>query len=270
MQNTNTSNNNLEQLFESAGFSDYYRKKTVDFYSAYFIDTSKMNKFFSDVFSNEEKLNYTPRRMMNRVRYLVSLANNIENISNESDALRIVFFQACIEGLHKLSNSTDKYNQFFLNYCNEEDGQYIIQHFDIFDIAPCLEDGRFDGDASENYYNNISLVLFADILKETRNIVLHEGNFWSVQLFNSEEDCGLLSHIQTEKNYIKNEILNIYLQYCDEETRKYLEKYDSLVKLLNSNGELIYSFDTRLDYQKFVAIFVRACVNFITKYIHDN
>lgn len=270
MQNTNTPNNDLEQLFESAGFGDYYRKDTVEFYSTYFIDTSEMNKFFSDVFSNEEKLNYAPRRMMNRVRYLVSLANNIESISSESDALRIVFFQACIEGIHKLCKSTAKHNQFFLNNCNEEDSQYITQHFDIFDIAPCFEDGRFDSDASENYDNNMSLVLFAEILKETRNIVLHEGDFWSVQLFNSKEDCGLLSSIQTGKKHIKNEILNIHLQYCDEETRKYFEKTDTLVKLLNTNGELLYSFDTTLDYQKFVAIFVRACINFITKYIHEN
>lgn len=269
MQSTNVPND-IEQLFETAGFSDYYRNDTVDFYSVYFDDTSKMNSFFADVFGNEEKLNYTPRRMMNRVRYLVSFANNIESISSESDALRIVFLQACIEGLHKLSKSNAKHNQFFLKYCNEEDSQYIIKHFDIFDIAPCLEDGRFDGDASENYDNNMSLILFAEILKETRNIVLHEGDFWSVQLFNSKEDCGLLSSIQTDKKYIKDEILKIHFQYCDEETKKYFEKNDTLVKLLNSNGELMYSFDTRLDYQKFIAIFVRACISFITNYIHSN
>lgn len=269
MQNTNELNN-LELLFETAGFSDYYRKDTVEFYSAYFDNASEMNDFFSAVFGNEEKLNYAPRRMMNRVRYLVSLANNIENISSESDAIRIVFLQACIEGLHKLSKSNAKHNQFFLNNCNEEDSQYIIKHFDIFDIAPCLENGGLDGDASENYYNNMSLVLFAEILKETRNIVLHEGDFWSVQLFNSEENCGLLSSIQTNKKYIKDEILSIHFQYCDEETRKYFEKNDTLVKLLNSNGELLYSFDTTLDYQKFIAIFVRACINFITNYIRTN
>jgi hypothetical protein len=242
----------------------------VEFYSAYFDNASEMNDFFSAVFGNEEKLNYAPRRMMNRVRYLVSLANNIENISSEFDALRIVLLQACIEGLHKLSKSNAKHNQFFFNNCNEEDSQYIIKHFDIFDIAPCLENGGLDGDASENYDNNMSLVLFAEILKETRNIVLHEGDFWSVQLFNSEENCGLLSSIQTNKKYIKDEILNIHLQYCDEETRKYFEKNDTLVKLLNSNGELLYSFDTTLDYQKFIAIFVRACINFITNYIRNN
>ena len=135
---------------------------------------------------------------------------------------------------------------------DEERALYNIKNTEVKD---CTFAGPADGES---------------VLKETRNIVLHEGDFWSVQLFNSEENCGLLSSIQTNKKYIKDEILNIHLQYCDEETRKYFEKNDTLVKLLNSNGELLYSFDTTLDYQKFIAIFVRACINFITNYIRNN
>ncbi|MBQ7930980.1 MAG: hypothetical protein IJ334_08215, partial [Clostridia bacterium] len=103
-----------------------------------------------------------------------------------------------------------------------------------------------------------------------RNIVLHEGDFWSVQLFNAREDCGLISSIQSSKKYIKDEIKNSYLQYCDEETRNCFEKHDTLIKLLNSSGDLLYSFDTTLDFQKFTAIFVRTCINFIRNYINTN
>ena len=111
---------------------------------------------------------------------------------------------------------------------------------------------------------------YSSILKETRNIVLHEGDFWSIQLFNSREDCGLLSSIQSKKTNIKNEIKNIQLQYCDEESKVYFEKHDSLIKLLNSSSELVYFFNTTIDFKKFTAIFVRACVNFITNYINTN
>lgn len=40
MQSANVPND-IEQLFETAGFSDYYRNDTVEFYSVYFDDTSK-------------------------------------------------------------------------------------------------------------------------------------------------------------------------------------------------------------------------------------
>lgn len=260
----------INQLFESVGFSNEYRNDTVIFYSKYFDTDAEMNAFFEDVFANEGRLNYAPRRMMNRVRYLVSLAQDIDSISHESDALRIVFFQSCIEGLHKLSKSKALHNHFFLDNIAEADGEYIKKHFAIFDIAPLKNDGELDGDTSEIYNSDMTLLLFAEVLKETRNIVLHEGDFWSVQLFNAREDCGLISSIQSSKKYIKDEIKNSYLQYCDEETRNYFEKHDTLIKLLNSSGDLLYSFDTTLDFQKFTAIFVRTCINFIRNYINTN
>ncbi len=259
------------ELFEKAGFTDTYREDTESFYQNYFDSALKMHEFFLHVFSAEERLGYIPRRMMNRVRYLVSLATNIGDISNDSDALKIVFFQICIEGLYSISKSNSlPQNHFFLNNCGKYDMKYIIDHFKIFDITPCSQYGEIYEDRSVVYDNETSMILFAEILKETRNIVLHEGDFWSIQLFNSREDCGLLSSIQSKKINIKNEIKNIQLQYCDEESKVYFEKHDSLIKLLNSSSELVYFFNTTIDFKKFTAIFVRACVNFITNYINTN
>lgn len=263
--------NQALELFEKAGFTDMYRENTEAFYRNYFESIFKMHEFFMQIFKAEERLGYIPRRMMNRVRYLVSLAINIGDISNDSDALKIVFFQICIEGLHSISKTQSlQQNRFFLENCNKDDMKYIIDHFKMFDITPCSPNGEIREEQSELYDNETSMILFAEILRETRNIVLHEGDFWSIQLFNSREDCGLLSSIQSKKNNIKNEIKNIQLQYCDEESKIYFEKHDSLIKLLNTSNELVYFFNTTIDFEKFTAIFVRACVNFITKYIHAN
>ena len=139
-------------------------------------------------------------------------------------------------------------------------------HSYSYDLSPCH---TILPTSSKHQYETL-MILFAEILKETRNIVLHEGDFWSIQLFNSREDCGLLSSIQSKKTNIKNEIKNIQLQYCDEESKVYFEKHDSLIKLLNSSSELVYFFNTTIDFKKFTAIFVRACVNFITNYINTN
>ena len=66
------------ELFEKAGFTDTYREDTESFYQNYFDSTLKMHEFFLHVFSEEERLGYIPRRMMNRVRYLVFSPRTLE------------------------------------------------------------------------------------------------------------------------------------------------------------------------------------------------
>ena len=92
----------MGDIFEKVGYPPEYREKFKTFYRPYFLDDNELNTFFMQVFEYDD-IDKTPRRIMNQIKYLVSLANDIEKIRPARDSLRIVFLQTCIESLYKLS-----------------------------------------------------------------------------------------------------------------------------------------------------------------------
>ena len=91
-----------EELFESVGFVKEYYVQMSDFYRDNFESERDMTSFFVKVFQNDGK-DKTPRRMMNQIQHLVSIANDIDQIRPGRDPLRIFFIKTCLEALCALS-----------------------------------------------------------------------------------------------------------------------------------------------------------------------
>ena len=91
-----------EELFKSVGFVKEYYVQMSDFYRDNFESERDMISFFVKVFQNDDK-DKTPRRMMNQIQHLVSIADDIDQIRPGRDPLRIFFIKTCLEALCALS-----------------------------------------------------------------------------------------------------------------------------------------------------------------------
>ena len=75
-------------------------------------------------------------------------------------------------------------------------------------------------------------------------MVVHEGNYWELQLFAHDKDSVWLTHIETNKQLLSKATYN------------------------NSSKQVVtYHFETTLQYEKFIYFFVEACKNYIADYI---
>lgn len=77
-----------EELFESVDFTKGYYVEMSDFYREYFGSEEDMISFFVKVFQNDKK-DKAPRRMMNQIQRLVSIATDIDRIRPGRDPLRL-------------------------------------------------------------------------------------------------------------------------------------------------------------------------------------
>ena len=74
-------------------------------------------------------------------------------------------------------------------------------------------------------------------------MVVHDGNYWEMQIFSHDTDSIWLTHLETDKKLLPENIFD----YKDKLTT--------------------YHFETTLQYEKFIYYFVEACIKFIYSYI---
>ena len=218
----------------------FYQKQLIDFYSPHFKSPDDLTDFLSDAFDYENG-SITKRQMLYQVQRFVSLANNIEIISPNSDGLKILFLRICLESLQSLSNCDKKsFFQTFGDYFSIEGKDYILNHFKLAFIEI-----EYRGRPLTLYHDNITLPDFLWIIKVIRDSIVHDGKHWSMLFFARDEDSIWLTSMET-----------------GEEMNKVIEPY----KLhLTGNKMIEYHFETTLNYEKFIYYFVEACINFICK-----
>lgn len=224
--------NTLTQLEEK------YLLETKEFYFPYYSDKESLESFINRIFQfdwNDRK----PRQMLFQVQRFVTLATEIDKIRPARDGLRMLFLKSCMESLAKLSDmkTTAFYNS-FATFFSEEGKKHILDNFSLSFI--------------EHSENSIVIdesrdLVIADILsiiKAMRDMVVHEGNYWELQIFAYDDDSTWLTHIETKEQLL------------------------SKSTYVNTSNQLItYHFKTTLKYEKFRYYFVEACINFINNYI---
>lgn len=120
-----------EELFESVGFVKEYYVQMSEFYKDNFESERDMISFFVKVFQNDDK-DKTPRRMMNQIQHLVSIANDIDQIRPGRDPLRIFFIKTCLEALCALSGMKKSvFYDGFPSYMSDEGKAYILENFSL-------------------------------------------------------------------------------------------------------------------------------------------
>lgn len=231
-----------EELFESVGFVKEYYSEMADFYRRNFESEEDMIAFFVRVFKNDEN-DKTPRRMLNQVQHLISIANDMDKIRPGRDPLRIFFIKTCLEALCALSGMNNNkgkpvFYKKFIGFMSAEGKAYILENFSLT---------RFDDVYMGHTYeasHELTIDDFFEIVKVVRDIVAHEGNYWQMQFFAQDDDSTWLASLETERKILKD----YEYQYQDRMIRN-------------------YSFETTMQYEKFVHYFIEACVAYIVAYI---
>lgn len=224
--------NSITQLEEQ------YLLETKEFYFPYFSEKEHLDSFINRVFQfdwNDRK----PRQMLFQVQRFVTLATEIDKIRPARDGLRMLFLKCCMESLAKLSDmkTTAFYNS-FATFFSEEGKKHILDNFSLSFIEHSENSIVID----ESRDLVISDIL--SIIKAMRDMVVHEGNYWELQIFAYDDDSTWLTHIETKEQLL------------------------SKSTYVNTSNQLItYHFKTTLKYEKFRYYFVEACINFINNYI---
>ncbi len=225
------------QIFLSEIEQQYFLE-LKEFYSPYFPTSEELDVFIDKALQLDWD-NRKPRQMLFQVQRFVSLATEIDKIRPERDGLRMLFLKCCMESLAKLSNMEPKtFYESFATFFSDEGKHYILNNFALSFIE------RSKNGLTIHEGGNLTIGDILAIIKAMRDMVVHEGNYWELQLFAHDKDSTWLTHIETNKQLLSQATYNN-----------------------NSKQSITYHFETTLQYEKFVHYFVEACKNFISNYI---
>lgn len=230
---------NKNELFESVGFVDEYREEFQKFYRPFFNDESALDNFFYDVFKNDVT-DKKPRWIMNQIVWFVTLADDIDKIRPRRDPLRILFFKICLESICKINDlKTSDFFEKFEKCFSEEGKNYILSHFKFSFIDEPI---KFNNESSVFFDNHegydLTISDFLLIVKATRDIVAHDGDYWSTQFFAQDNDSTWITSITTKENIIS----------CHQGKK---------------SEYITYHFETTMQYERFRYYFVEACINYL-------
>ena len=218
-------------------FINQHRAELISFYAPYFDADEELNSFVSDAFDYENGC-LAKRQMLYQVQRFVSLANDIDKLRPGRDCLRMLFIKICLESLCSLSGYTNKQKPLFYDAfidCFSEDGKaYILDNFKLSGF-----DDEFCGHVYEASHE-LTLNDFFEIIKVTRDMVVHQGIYWEMQFFAPDDDSTWLASIETKERILKS------YTYQSKEKRS-----------------VTYHFETTLKYERFIYFFIEACVSYI-------
>ena len=222
---------------DGQNFINRHQTELISFYAPYFNKDEELSAFVSDAFDYENGC-LAKRQMLYQVQRFVSLANDIEMLRPGRDCLRMLFIKICLESLCSLSGYTNKQKPLFYDAfidCFSENGKtYILDNFKLSGF-----DDEFCGHVYEASHE-LTLNDFFEIVKFTRNMVVHQGIYWEMQFFAHDDDSTWLASIET--------------------TEKILKSYAYQSK---NSRSVTYHFETTLKYEKFIYYFIEACVKYI-------
>lgn len=210
------------------------------FYASYFSDIQDMENFIQRVYQFDSD-GRKARQMLFQVQRFVSLATEIDKIRPNRDGLRALFLKCCMESLAKLASKkpVDFYDLFASSF-SVEGKKYILDNFSLL---------RIEDQGDENKYKDYYELTIDDILsiiKEARDMVVHQGNYWDIQIFARNDDIDWVTHIESNEQLLSK--------------KTYANKNKRLIK---------YYFETTLQFEKFKFFFVEACINFINYYMES-
>jgi len=227
----------------------------LNFYTPFVKDKVELAAFISSVLCLTN--NNIPRRMLNSIHRLVTLADAMEQVRPGKDSLKIFFFVVCIETLYHLrdgdvANKTLAVIDFFDNFIEAADKQIILDRFQRSLGDERYRVSRLDHESAAKYAKRmrnlkrmstqISMDIFARIVNEIRNCFAHEGDYWKFN-FAKNDDTSMLNSLIVAEN--------------QEEDR--LKR-----KGITQGLRRVYEVD--LTYEQFKAACVRGFLQFVKAY----
>lgn len=215
---------------------EQYIAEIKKFYAPYFEEFDQCEEFVDNAI-RFEVANGKPRQMLFQVQRFVTLATEIDKIRPARDGLRVLFLKCCMESLLKLSDmKTKDFYKKFATFFSDDGEKYILDNFSLSYIEYEQNGVRLE--------KSCKLIMddILQIIKEMRDMVVHEGNYWELQFFARDSEYQWLTHIQSDEQLL-----------CEDTFKKY--------------KSATYHFETTLQYERFKFYFVEACINYIVDYI---
>ena len=226
--------NTLTQLEEK------YLLETKEFYFPYFSEKESLDLFINRIFQFDWD-DRKPRQMLFQVQRFVTLATEIDKIRPARDGLRMLFLKCCMESLARLSQIEPKvFFDTFATFFSKEGKKHILDNFSL----SFIEHSENGIEIDESFDLVIDDILW--IIKAMRDMVVHDGNYWELQIFAYDNDSTWMTHIETKEPLLSK--------------KTYANKSKQLVT---------YHFETTLQYETFKYYFVEACINFINNYVEQ-
>ena len=219
----------MNEVLKSAALEGEYYKEVYGFFHKYFDDSKHILDFLERVFLNDS-IDKTPRRMMNLLIRWVDLAEMIHNTKPGRDPLVVACVRTCIESICVQTEKTkDDKKNFFEENLSEEGAAYIRGSF-----RTVIKEDKINH--KEIYDNNSPLRDFDEMIFGIRNRVVHDGDYWSSQVF---------SHVSSDMDWVS--------AYSIERG--------------NRKSEIVY--ETNMRYERFMFYFVEAVMSYIDRYTHQ-
>ncbi|HAG11859.1 MAG TPA: hypothetical protein DCK76_10925 [Desulfotomaculum sp.] len=213
-----------------------------DFYGEFFPSKQKAESFIKSILSFQDS--NIPRRMINSITRLISLADDIEQIRKGDFGLKIFFIVVCIEALNVLAGKKDMSKidmliDFFNNKISVRDRQLILDNVKRISSSERLTEENY-GEYINSAVNgtikkDIDIEEFALIINNMRNLFVHEGIGWEFTFSDGKEHA-----------------MNI-IDFPQKQYRGWV------------NQERIY--DVNLKYSDFRMICVKGLINFLREYL---
>lgn len=226
-----------------------YPEWTIDKFSAFFLEIfeneDELENFFERVFKFDSEKK-EPRRILNQIQQLISIADDIDVIRPARDPLRILFLRSCLEAIYKLADLSNKEaGKFFEEYMCDEGKKYIKENFRLILMKPVdqLEQDEWLSFEEKKSLLQFDLDNFAELFRSIRNDVVHDGNYYEMQIWARDEESTWLSHCESNECIL-----------------------GSLWKK-NEFGMVTFHFETTMIYEKFRYFFLRGCVSFLDAYV---
>ncbi len=218
----------MNTLLEKAKFVDDEYCRNIESFFSRFMNDRELFHFFERVFLNDES-DRIPRKMTNQIVRWVSLAEDLQKIRPGRDPLTILCIRACIESICLYDGSKDDKTVFFEKNMSKDSLEYINRNFEII-----LIENEKTGEEIIDYETLVHR--FDEMIFAIRNEAVHDGDYWSSQVFARKNDRGFASCYRIENK---------------EEKRWECIRYG-----------------TTIDYQTFIKLFVETSIRYIDKYIY--
>ena len=212
-------------------------EELIEYYCTYFDDKDEVSFFIKRAFELQDIDNRVSIQMLNQIKRFCTLAKRIDEIYQPRDGLRILFIKICMEALSFLAYGKEDKKRFYKEFsqCFSAEAESTIGekiHYSYYEGSAIM-------DYNEHY--NCSVDDLLEIIRITRNKVVHDGDFWSVQIFSTDEN--------DDANWL-----------CDIDTD---DKID-LFGIEKKKGENIsIHFQTRMGFETFLNYFIEACIKYV-------
>lgn len=194
----------------------------LNFFSPYVSDKEELTAFITAVLKHRD--NNIPRRMLNSIHRLVTLADEMEDVRPGKDSLKIFYFVVCIETLFHLrdgnvQNKAVAVINFFTSYIEPEDQQLILDRFRRSLGDEKYRFKRLQHEIQESYEERIStpdrmrtqidMEVFARVINEIRNCFAHEGEYWNFNF--SKRDYSIMNSLTVAENKSEDKLKRNHL-----------------------------------------------------------